>query len=83
MEPTEPLTVTFGDRYVCEMFMVQAQPCRVYWRSHGCDRPRGHRGSHIHICDCGDQPRPDDILYGDDVPLAAVIALVEALEVDC
>jgi hypothetical protein len=24
--------------------------CRVYWGTHGCYRPRGHRGGHV--CDC-------------------------------
>ena len=28
--------------------------CRVYWASHGCDRPRGHDGPHW--CDCCDCP---------------------------
>lgn len=29
--------------------------CRVYWGSHGCHRPRGHRGGHR--CDCCRFPR--------------------------
>ena len=57
-------------------------PCRVYWRSHGCDLEHGHDGPHVccpqpHItCDGGDDcehdfchndmPLPDDVLSGED-----------------
>ena len=66
---------------------MQAESCRVYWGTHGCDRPRGHRGPHI--CNCGQFPYgwedPTNLwtgFYGEDVELAAVIALVEALDYD-
>lgn len=28
--------------------------CRVFWYSHGCDRPRGHRD--LHLCTSGHEP---------------------------
>jgi hypothetical protein len=32
--------------------------CRVYWGSHGCDRPRGHDGPHAcDCCECEDHDR--------------------------
>lgn len=34
-------------------FRRQRELCRVYWGSHGCDRPRGHSGPHV----CGCAPR--------------------------
>jgi hypothetical protein len=56
--------------------------CRVYWGSHGCDRTRAHHGPHL--CSCGHDGywydgRPQTRYYGEDVELAAVIALVDAL----
>ena len=36
--------------------------CETYWGSHGCDKPRGHKGPHICTC-CWD---PDD--RGEPVP---------------
>lgn len=34
-----------------------AEPCRVYWGSHGCARPRGHEGDHwCDCCKCDDHP---------------------------
>jgi hypothetical protein len=33
---------------------LQSQDCRVYWGSHGCMLPRGHKGPHI--CTCHDDP---------------------------
>jgi len=62
--------------------MNKAESCRVYWGSHGCDRPRGHRGPHL--CSCGSDgyyegATPTTNYYGEDVDLAAVVALVEAL----
>ncbi len=32
-----------------------AEPCRVYWGSHGCQLNRGHDG----VCVCDDSCRPD------------------------
>ena len=35
-------------------------PCRVYWGSHGCERPHGHEGDHwCDCCDCKNHPDPD------------------------
>lgn len=39
------------------------ESCRVYWGSHGCDRPRGHDGPHwCECCTCepGEHPNPVD-----------------------
>ncbi len=34
--------------------------CKVYWGSHGCDRPQGHEGDHwCDCCECEDHPDPD------------------------
>lgn len=36
------------------------EPCRVYWGTHGCERPRGHDGDHwCSCCDCVNHPDPD------------------------
>lgn len=64
--------------------LTRWKPCRTYWGSHGCDRRRGHRGSHVcDCCDCEDHDRdheaegcvgrapyygPDTSFYGEDVP---------------
>ena len=50
--------------------------CRVYWGSHGCDRPRGHAGPHLCIaCWSEDESGwvgappyygPDTCFYGED-----------------
>lgn len=38
---------------------AHAAPCRVYWGSHGCERPRGHDGPHwCDCCECDDHPGP-------------------------
>jgi hypothetical protein len=38
---------------------AHAEPCHVYWGSHGCDRPRGHEGAHwCDCCRCDDHPDP-------------------------
>lgn len=83
----ESVTVTPLREYFYELRAVQAEPCRVYWGSHGCDRPRGHHGPHI--CNCGQFPygwdRPDEMqanFFGEDIELAACIGLVDALEYD-
>jgi hypothetical protein len=35
-------------------------PCKVYWTSHGCGRPKGHDGPHwCDCCDCADHPDHD------------------------
>lgn len=64
--------------------MSETQWCRVYWGSHGCDLPRGHRGHHLcDCCECENHPDPDEgcvgawpyygfvrtTFYGEDVPL--------------
>jgi hypothetical protein len=39
-----------------------AEPCRVYWGSHGCMHPRGHAPDTPHECDCCEceqHPDPD------------------------
>ena len=31
--------------------------CQVYWGSHGCERPNGHKGAHwCDCCDCKNHP---------------------------
>lgn len=52
------------------------EPCRVYWGSHGCDRPRGHDGPHLCLkCRYPDEIGwtgappyygPDTEFYGED-----------------
>lgn len=57
--------------------------CDTNWGSHGCDRPRGHRGAHAcgDCCECARHPDPDSgcvatwpyygwrtRFYGDDAP---------------
>jgi hypothetical protein len=32
--------------------------CRVYWGSHGCELPRGHKGHHQ--CECAYDPEDED-----------------------
>lgn len=40
------------------------EPCRAYWGTHACKRPRGHRGGHR--CDRGcDGPNP--YAFGEDL----------------
>jgi hypothetical protein len=34
--------------------IAAAQPCRVYWGSHGCQLSRDHEGPHL--CSCADTP---------------------------
>lgn len=37
---------------------AHAEPCRVYWGSHGCSRPHGHEGDHwCDCCECDDHER--------------------------
>ncbi len=56
-------------------------PCRVFWGSHGCERPAGHDGDHwCDCCECEDHPDDESCVagppyygvdtdfYGDDVP---------------
>jgi hypothetical protein len=38
--------------------------CDVYWGSHGCERPRGHRGQHK--CGKGCPPFYAEYAFGDD-----------------
>ncbi len=33
-----------------------ANDCRVYWGSHGCELQRGHSGSHFCCCECVNHP---------------------------
>lgn len=41
----------------------RSDTCRVYWGSHGCSLPRGHRGVHL----CGRiYPDPEDDCDADD-----------------
>lgn len=50
--------------------------CRVYWGSHGCDRPRGHTGPHLCLsCWTEDEAGwvgappyygPETFFYGED-----------------
>lgn len=40
-------------------------PCRVFWASHGCRKPRGHIGRHW--CRCGERCPDQVALFGDDV----------------
>lgn len=56
--------------------------CRVYWGSHGCERPYGHKGPHwCDCCDCEPGTHPADgcvagppyygwgtLFFGADVP---------------
>lgn len=58
--------------------VAHREGCRVYWGSHGCERPRGHDGPHwCDCCDCDDHPGEgcvggppyfgsDTRFYGDD-----------------
>lgn len=51
--------------------------CRVYWGSHGCDRPRGHEGPHLCLtCWSSDEDGwvgappyygPETNFYGEDI----------------
>lgn len=61
---------------------AHTESCRVYWGSHGCERPRGHDGDHwCDCCECADHPDedegcvagppyygPETRFYGEDVP---------------
>lgn len=39
--------------------------CRVYWGSHGCERPKGHEGDHwCDCCDCEDHPDDSGCVAG-------------------
>jgi hypothetical protein len=62
--------------------------CRVFWGTHGCRKLRGHTG--LHQCVCHESPyhsimTSEGLLYwsfyGEDVELAAVIAVVQSLHV--
>lgn len=40
---------------------MSAEPCRVYWGSHGCSLERDHDGPHL--CDCHvDAKYPDGVV---------------------
>lgn len=47
---------------------MKPQPCRVYWGSHACSRPRGHAGHHL--CECAAEGEPGNVggppYYGPD-----------------
>lgn len=89
--PTDVRTATFaqktefpGGYHVVFVHNLERNwpPCRVYWGSHGCARPRGHEGAHwCDCCECDSHPQegegcvagppyygPDTRFYGEDVP---------------
>lgn len=44
---------------------VIAEPCRVYWGSHGCVYERGHDGRHkCGCCNCADHEKDHELEPG-------------------
>ena len=86
IELVESLLAQLDEAEVCEGELRAALEalttfCRVYWGSHGCDRPRGHDGPHQ--CDSCWDPEdtdgyvgawpyygPETNFYGEDAPHA-------------